>query len=113
VPKHIAIIMDGNGRWAKKRLMPRVAGHAQGVERVKDVIKACVERGVEHLTCSPSARKTGAVPRTKSTELMELFVMALEREVGKLHKNGIRLRSSATSVASTPLARTDQVRRIA
>ena len=50
VPRHIAIIMDGNGRWATRRFLPRVAGHAKGVERVRDVVEACVERGVEFLT---------------------------------------------------------------
>ena len=92
VPRHIAIIMDGNGRWAKKRLMPRVAGHVQGVERVRDVIKACVERGVEYLTLFAFSSENWRRPPEEVTRLMELFVLALEREVGKLHKNGIRLK---------------------
>lgn len=92
VPRHIAIIMDGNGRWAKKRLMPRVAGHAQGVERVRDVIKACVERGVEYLTLFAFSSENWRRPPDEVSRLMELFVMALEREVGKLHKNGVRLK---------------------
>ena len=50
VPRHLAIIMDGNGRWAKKRFLPRVAGHKQGVETVRQVVKACIERGIEYLT---------------------------------------------------------------
>ena len=92
VPRHIAIIMDGNGRWARKRMMPRVAGHAQGVERVRDVIKACVERGVEYLTLFAFSSENWRRPEAEVTRLMELFVMALEREVDKLHKNGIRLK---------------------
>jgi undecaprenyl diphosphate synthase len=92
VPRHIAIIMDGNGRWAKKRLMPRVAGHSQGVERVRDVIKHCAERGVEYLTLFAFSSENWRRPKEEVTKLMELFVMALEREVDKLNRNGIRLK---------------------
>lgn len=92
VPKHIAIIMDGNGRWAKKRLMPRVAGHAQGVERVRDVVEACIRRGVAHLTLFAFSSENWRRPQEEVTRLMELFVMALEREVGKMHRNGVRLK---------------------
>jgi undecaprenyl diphosphate synthase len=92
VPRHVAIIMDGNGRWAKKRMLPRVAGHAQGVERVRDVVKACIERGVEYLTLFAFSSENWRRPADEVTRLMELFVMALEREVGKLHKNGVRLK---------------------
>ncbi|HEX8981022.1 MAG TPA: polyprenyl diphosphate synthase [Parasulfuritortus sp.] len=92
VPRHIAIIMDGNGRWAKKRLMPRVAGHVQGVERVRDIIKACADRGVEYLTLFAFSSENWRRPKDEVTKLMELFVMALEREVDKLNRNGIRLR---------------------
>jgi undecaprenyl diphosphate synthase len=92
IPKHIAIIMDGNGRWAKKRFMPRVAGHVKGVERVKDVIKHCIELGVEQLSLFAFSSENWRRPEDEVSKLMELFVMALEREVGKMHKNGIRLR---------------------
>ena len=92
VPRHIAIIMDGNGRWAKKRMMPRVAGHAQGVERVRDMIKACHERGIEYLTLFAFSSENWRRPQDEVNRLMELFVMALEREVKKLHKNGVRLK---------------------
>lgn len=92
VPRHIAIIMDGNGRWAKKRLMPRVAGHAQGVERVRDMVQACIERGVEHLTLFAFSSENWRRPQDEVNRLMELFVMALEREVGKMHQNGVRLK---------------------
>ncbi len=92
VPRHIAIIMDGNGRWAKKRLMPRVAGHAQGVERVRDMVEACIERGVEFLTLFAFSSENWRRPEDEVQRLMELFVMALEREVVKMHRNGIRLK---------------------
>ncbi len=92
IPKHIAIIMDGNGRWAKKRFLPRVAGHVKGVERVKDVIKHCIELGVEQLSLFAFSSENWRRPQEEVSKLMELFVIALEREVGKMHKNGIRLR---------------------
>jgi undecaprenyl diphosphate synthase len=92
VPRHIAIIMDGNGRWAKKRLMPRVAGHAQGVERVRDIVQACMERGVEYLTLFAFSSENWRRPQDEVNRLMELFVMALEREVVKLHRHGVRLK---------------------
>ena len=92
VPRHVAIIMDGNGRWAKKRLMPRVAGHAQGVERVRDVVQACIERGIEYLTLFAFSSENWRRPQDEVTRLMELFVMALEREVEKMDRNGVRLR---------------------
>jgi undecaprenyl diphosphate synthase len=92
VPRHVAIIMDGNGRWAKKRLLPRVAGHAQGVERVRDMVTACIERGVEYLTLFAFSSENWRRPEDEVTRLMELFVMALEREVGKMHRNGVCLK---------------------
>lgn len=92
VPRHVAIIMDGNGRWAKKRLMPRVAGHAQGVERVRDIVEACIERGVEYLTLFAFSSENWRRPQDEVTRLMELFVMALEREVTRMHRNGVCLK---------------------
>jgi len=92
VPQHVAIIMDGNGRWAKKRLMPRVAGHAKGVERVRDMVQACIERGVGYLTLFAFSSENWRRPQDEVNRLMELFVMALEREVGKMHQNGVCLK---------------------
>ncbi len=92
VPRHIAIIMDGNGRWAKQRFMPRVAGHKRGVDTVRETVKACIERGVEQLTLFAFSSENWRRPEDEVTKLMELFVLALEREVDKLHKNGVRLR---------------------
>jgi len=92
VPRHVAIIMDGNGRWAKKRLLPRVAGHAQGVDRVRDVVEACIERGIEYLTLFAFSSENWRRPQDEVSRLMELFVMALEREVTRMHRNGVCLR---------------------
>jgi len=92
VPQHIAIIMDGNGRWAKKRLMPRVAGHRKGVNALRGVIRGCAERGVSHLTVFAFSSENWRRPQEEVTLLMELFMRALENEVARLHENGIRFR---------------------
>jgi undecaprenyl diphosphate synthase len=92
VPRHIAIIMDGNGRWAKRRLMPRVAGHRKGVEALRGVIRACAERGVAHLTVFAFSSENWRRPQEEVTLLMELFMRALENEVARLHENNIRFR---------------------
>ena len=92
VPRHIAIIMDGNGRWAKRRLMPRVAGHRKGVEALRGVIRACSERGVSHLTVFAFSSENWRRPQEEVTLLMELFMRALENEVARLHENDIRFR---------------------
>jgi undecaprenyl diphosphate synthase len=92
MPRHVAIIMDGNGRWAKKRFLPRVAGHRRGVEAVRAVVKACIERGIGHLTLFAFSSENWRRPREEVTFLMQLFLKALEQEVDKLHANGIRFR---------------------
>lgn len=92
VPHHLAIIMDGNGRWAKKRYLPRIAGHKQGVETVRQVVGACIERGIEYLTLFAFSSENWRRPAEEVSFLMNLFVAALEREVGRLHANGVRLR---------------------
>jgi len=92
VPRHVAIIMDGNGRWATKRFLPRVAGHGKGVEAVRAVVEACVVRGVEYLTLFAFSSENWRRPADEVSLLMRLFVVALEREVGKMHANGIRLK---------------------
>jgi undecaprenyl diphosphate synthase len=92
VPRHIAIIMDGNGRWATQRRLPRVAGHTRGVEAVRAVVEACARSGVEYLTLFAFSSENWRRPIDEVSFLMRLFVSALEREVGKLHANGIRLR---------------------
>ncbi|MBI5921210.1 MAG: di-trans,poly-cis-decaprenylcistransferase [Betaproteobacteria bacterium] len=92
VPGHVAIIMDGNGRWAKKRFLPRIAGHKSGVETVRTVIKACIERGVDYLTLFAFSSENWRRPPEEVMFLMGLFRRALEEEVTKIHANGIRLR---------------------
>ena len=92
VPRHIAIIMDGNGRWATKRFLPRVAGHVKGVEAVRTVVEACARSGVEYLTLFAFSSENWRRPEEEVSLLMRLFVTALEREVSKLHANNIRLK---------------------
>ncbi|WP_181358870.1 polyprenyl diphosphate synthase [Pseudothauera lacus] len=92
VPRHIAIIMDGNGRWARKRLMPRVAGHSRGVEAVRAVIRACMERGVGYLTLFAFSSENWRRPADEVSFLMQLFMRSLQKEVDRLHQNGIRFR---------------------
>src|SRR6478752_1888973 len=92
VPRHVAIIMDGNGRWAKQRLMPRVAGHRKGVEAVRATVRASIERGVQYLTLFAFSSENWRRPEDEVTILMELFLRALEQEVAKLHNNAIRFR---------------------
>ena len=92
VPRHVAIIMDGNGRWAKKRFLPRVGGHRKGVEAVREVVKACMSRGVEYLTLFAFSSENWRRPKEEVTFLMQLFLRSLEQEVGKLHENGIRFK---------------------
>jgi undecaprenyl diphosphate synthase len=92
VPRHVAIIMDGNGRWAKKRFLPRVAGHRRGVETVREVTRACILRGVRYLTLFAFSSENWRRPADEVSVLMQLFRMALQNEVDRLHSNGIRLR---------------------
>ncbi len=92
VPRHIAIIMDGNGRWAKQRFMPRVVGHQRGVETVREVVKACRNQGVEYLTLFAFSSENWRRPADEVRFLMDLFLKMLEREVSKLHDNNIRLK---------------------
>jgi undecaprenyl diphosphate synthase len=84
--------MDGNGRWAKSRFLPRVAGHKRGLEAVRAVTKACVTQGVQYLTLFAFSSENWRRPKDEVSFLMELFVIALEQEVAKLHENRIRLK---------------------
>ena len=92
VPRHVAVIMDGNGRWAKKRFMPRVAGHRAGVKSVRAVIEGCARRGVQALTLFAFSSENWKRPAEEVSSLMNLFVQALEREVDTMHRNGLRVR---------------------
>ena len=92
VPDHVAVIMDGNCRWAKKRFLPRFAGHAKGVELVREMVRACLERNVRYLTLFAFSSENWRRPQEEVTLLMQLFVKVLEQEVEKLDRNGVRLR---------------------
>lgn len=92
IPRHVAIIMDGNGRWAKARFLPRTAGHKQGVETTRKIVQACARRGVQVLTLFAFSSENWRRPRQEVGALMELFVIALRREVKQLAENNIRLR---------------------
>ena len=92
MPRHIAVIMDGNGRWAKQRFLPRVAGHHRGVETVREVIKACMQRGIEYLTLFAFSSENWRRPPEEVGVLMQLFRTALLDEVERLHSNNIRLK---------------------
>ena len=102
VPKHVAVIMDGNGRWAKKRFLPRVAGHVKGVELVREMVRACLERGVQYLTLFAFSSENWRRPQDEVSLLMQLFVKALEQEVEKLDRNGVRLRVVGDLAAFEP-----------
>ncbi len=92
IPRHVAIIMDGNGRWAKQRFLPRIAGHKRGVENVRNAVRACAERGIEYLTLFAFSSENWRRPQEEISLLMQLFVAALEQEIVKLHENGIRFK---------------------
>ncbi|RKZ86285.1 MAG: isoprenyl transferase [Gammaproteobacteria bacterium] len=91
VPQHIAIIMDGNGRWAKQRHQPRFMGHRAGVKSVEAIVKHCVERGVSVLSLFAFSSENWRRPGKEVSLLMELFALALKQQVRRLHKNNIRL----------------------
>ena len=91
-PRHVAIIMDGNGRWARRRRLPRIAGHRRGAEAVRATVRACGERGIEYLTLFAFSSENWRRPAEEVALLMKLFRTALEREVDELHANGVRLK---------------------
>ncbi|BCO28000.1 ditrans,polycis-undecaprenyl-diphosphate synthase ((2E,6E)-farnesyl-diphosphate specific) [Rhodoferax lithotrophicus] len=92
VPHHIAIVMDGNGRWAKKRFLPRIAGHKQGVDSLKRCVKACDARGVRVLTVFAFSSENWQRPVDEVSGIMDLFAIALAREVPQLNRDGVQLR---------------------
>jgi undecaprenyl diphosphate synthase len=91
-PRHVAVIMDGNGRWAARRALPRHFGHRAGVKAVRAAVEGCARRGVEALTLFAFSSENWGRPAEEVARLMELFVEAMDREVDELHGNGIRLR---------------------
>ena len=92
IPKHVAIIMDGNGRWAQKKGSARIVGHKAGVETVRSVIQTCVEKGIEVVTLFAFSSENWRRPEKEVSLLMSLFLAALQREVKKLNKNDVQLR---------------------
>ena len=92
LPRHVAMIMDGNGRWAIRRRLPRFAGHRAGVETAKDMVRACGEKGIEVLTLFAFSSENWRRPEEEVGLLMDLFVAVLEQQVKELHENNIRLR---------------------
>jgi undecaprenyl diphosphate synthase len=92
LPRHVAIIMDGNGRWARGRLLPRIAGHRRGVEAVRAAVENCAARGIEYLTLFAFSSENWRRPAEEVALLLRLFRAALTREVETLHRNGVRLK---------------------
>ena len=91
VPQHVAIVMDGNGRWAKKRFMPRLAGHREGLEALKRCVRACAQRGVKILTVFAFSSENWNRPADEVSGLMDLLLKAVTKEVPELHAQGIQL----------------------
>jgi undecaprenyl diphosphate synthase len=91
IPVHVAVIMDGNGRWARKRSMPRHLGHRSGVGAVRKIVETAAKRGVSYLTLFAFSSENWNRPREEVSKLMGLFVEALRREVDELHRNEVRL----------------------
>jgi len=91
-PRHIAVIMDGNGRWAKSRGLPRMMGHRKGAEAVRRIIRVCGDQGIEHLTLFAFSSENWQRPPREVKLLMELFIAVLEKDIDELVENGVRLR---------------------
>ncbi|NUE66246.1 MULTISPECIES: isoprenyl transferase [Snodgrassella] len=92
IPRHIAVIMDGNGRWAKKRFMPRIMGHKKGLEMLEEMTANCARMGVEYLTVFAFSTENWRRPVDEVNFLMNLFLQSLQKRVQRLHKNNLRLR---------------------
>lgn len=92
LPKHVAIVMDGNGRWAKRQCLPRVAGHEAGAESVKQIVKLCSEKKIPILTLFAFSRENWHRPSDEVDHLMHLFLSTLRQDTDSLHKNNIKLK---------------------
>ena len=95
LPKHVAIIMDGNGRWAQARNRPRVYGHKKGVDAVRQSVQFCTKLGIQSLTLFAFSSENWRRPEDEVNTLMELFLFVLSKEVKKLHKNNVKLNDHA------------------
>lgn len=102
IPVHIAIIMDGNGRWAKKRGLPRVAGHKRGVDTVKEIVEACVDVGVKYLTLYTFSTENWKRPKEEVSTLMRLLLKSLRDRVNELNENDVRL-TTIGNISSLPV----------
>jgi undecaprenyl diphosphate synthase len=91
LPKHIAIIMDGNGRWAKQRSLPRFAGHQEGIHSVREITRICGEIGIKHLTLYTFSKENWARPKTEVSALMRLLLTSIRKEIKNLDKNNVKL----------------------
>lgn len=109
IPQHIAIIMDGNGRWAKKRSLPRVAGHRKGVETVREIVESCVNLGVKILTLYTFSTENWKRPQDEVSTLMRLIVKSLQSETDELNSNNIRL-TTIGDTSSLPKLVQDELR---
>jgi undecaprenyl diphosphate synthase len=92
LPQHIAIIMDGNRRWASQRFMPAALGHAAGAKRVRDIVKSCVQQGIPHLSLFAFSTENWKRPEEEVSSLMSLFMTYLQKEVNNMNANGVRLK---------------------
>ena len=92
MPRHVAIVMDGNGRWARARRLPRIAGHRSGVEAVREAVRGCIQHGVPYLTLFAFSSENWQRPAEEVALLMELFAGTLGSEIEELHRHGVRLR---------------------
>lgn len=92
IPRHIAVIMDGNGRWAKKRFLPRVMGHKRGLDALENMVKRCAELGVQYLTVFAFSTENWRRPEEEVSFLMGLFLQALQKQVQRLHENNMRVK---------------------
>lgn len=113
-PQHIAIVMDGNGRWASQRGMSRVAGHRAGVESVRKSVEYCVDKGIPYLSLFAFSSENWSRPKKEVDFLMDLFLLMLKREVQKLHKNNIRFvvmgdRAAFTDKLQRSIAKAEQL----
>lgn len=101
-PNHVAIIMDGNGRWAAKRLLMRAAGHRQGVEAVRRTVRACLDLGIEYLTIYSFSSENWSRPASEIAELMGLLRRFIQRDLAELHEHGVRIRVIGSSAGVDP-----------
>lgn len=100
--KHVAIVMDGNGRWAEQQALPRIEGHRAGVETVRAIVQACVERDIDILSLFTFSSENWSRPTSEVDFLMQLFIHALEKELDELNENGVRLRFTGERAALSP-----------